>query len=305
MATDEIRRSYGDVSVKEDVLGLIEILTAREDWFLNNLAKSVAINTIHSTLTDTLRTAASAAVSEGGDFTALARTTPSRLTNLVEKVAIPFKISRTQQLIQHYHGQNELVRQTEKALMDWGNATEFDLVRSTLVSGSSGTVPKMDGVIAATSKSTNHTSHASGTVLNSTHLNGLMKDNWDNSNGDISTELFAGSFLRNAIDAFTQKSNTIVSVDATTILNTVDVYNTSFGRLNIHNHRYVQQSGDATGRLLAVLPEKLKVAFLRRPFIDDTLQRAGDYDFRAVVGDLTLEVMNQDSNWFADGFDID
>ena len=305
MATDDIRRSYGDVSVKEDVLGLIEILTAREDWFLNNLAKSVAINTIHSTLTDTLRTAASAAVSEGADFTALARTTPSRLTNLIEKVAVPFKISRTQQLIQHYHGQNELVRQTEKALMDWGNAAEFDLVRSTLVSGSSGTTPKMDGVIAATSKATNHTSHASGTVLNSTHLNGLMKDNWDNSNGDVSTELFAGSFLRNAIDAFTQKSNTIVSVDATTILKTVDVYNTSFGRLNVHTHRYLQQAGDATGRLLAVLPEKLKVAFLRRPFIDDTLQRAGDYDFRAVVGDLTLEVMNQDSNWFADGFDID
>jgi hypothetical protein len=246
-------------------------------------------------LTDTLRTAASAAVAEGADFSALARTTPSRLTNIVEKVAIPFKVSRTQQLVQHFFGENELARQTTKSLMDWGNASEFDLVRSTLTSGASGTAPKMSGIIQATSKSSNHTSHNSGTVLNASHINGLMKDNTDNSNGDVSTELFSGSFLRNAIDAFTQKSNTIVTVDATTILNTVDVYQTSFGRLNIHYHRYVQQSGDATARLLAVRPEKLKIAFLR----------AGDYDFRAVVGDMTLEVRNQDSNWFADGFDKD
>jgi len=75
--------------------------------------------------------------------------------------------------------------------------------------------------------------------------------------------------------------------------------------LMIHYHRYVQQGGDATGRVLAVRPEKLKTAWLRRPFVDTTLQRAGDYDFRAVVGDLTLETRNQDSHWYADGFDID
>ncbi|MEK7112943.1 MAG: DUF5309 family protein, partial [Patescibacteria group bacterium] len=112
-------------------------------------------------------------------------------------------------------------------------------------------------------------------------------------------------FLRNAIDQFTQKSNTLVTVDATTIMNTVDVYTTSFGRLAVHYHRYVQQSGDATGRVLAVRPEKLKIAYLRRPFVDTTLQRAGDYDFRAVVGDLTLETRNQDSNFFYTGFDKD
>jgi len=129
----------------------------------------------------------------------------------------------------------------------------------------------------------------------------------DNSNGDVATDLFVGSFLRNAIDEFTSKSNTLVTVDATTILNTIDVYSTSFGRLAIHYHRYVQQSGDSTsliGKVLAVRPEKLKIAYLRRPFVDTTLQRAGDYDFRAVVGDLTLEVKNRNSNWYHNGFSL-
>lgn len=54
MAADLILRTFGDASAKEDVLGLIENLTATENTFLNGLGKSVAINTVHSTLTDTL-----------------------------------------------------------------------------------------------------------------------------------------------------------------------------------------------------------------------------------------------------------
>ena len=308
MATDSILRSYGDVSAKEDVvLNAIEYLTATETQIFNMLGKTSAINTIHAYLTDTLDTAASLAVAESGDYTASSLTTPARLTNIIENVAKNYKVSRTQQKIAHYQGQDELTRQTEKALKDWANAAEFDLVRSTLTSGASGTVPKMSGIIEATSKSTNHTSHNSGTVWNSTILDGLMKDNWDNSNGDVATDLFMGSFLRNATDGFTQKSNIVVNNPGgqTTLVRTVTTYETAFGTLNIRTHRYVQQAGDATGRVLALRPEKLKVAFLEKPYIDTGLARSGDYDNRAVVGKFTLEVHNQDSNWFTDGIDKD
>lgn len=308
MAADKILRSYGDSSAKEDVvLNAIEILTARETQIFNMLGKTAAINTIHSYLTDTLDTAASLAVAEGSDYTATALTTPVRLTNIIEIVAKNFKVTRTQRDISHYHGQDELARQTQKALMDWGNAAEFDLVRSTLTSGASGTAPKLSGIIEATSKSTNHTSHSSGTVWDATILDGLMKDNWDNSNGDVSTDLFLGSFLRKATDGFTQKSNVVVNNPGgqTQIVRTVSTYETAFGTLRIHTHRYLQQSSDATGRVLALRPEKLKVAFLSKPMIDAGLARSGDYDNRAVVGKFTLEVRNQDSNWFTDGIDKD
>jgi hypothetical protein len=301
---DNILRSYGDVGIKEDVVGLVEILTARETYFLNNLGKTVAINTVHSFLTDILLAAASQAVAEAEDYTALALTTTTRNTNIVEKIATPFKVDRTQQFVQHYYGENELARQTTKKLADWGNAAEFDIIRSSLVSGQSGTVPKMDGILRAISTTTSYTLHNSGTVLSVSIINGLMKNNMDTSNGDVATDLFAGSFLRYVIDGFTQKSTTLVQIAATDILNTVDVISTSFGRLAVHYHRYVQQSGDTTGRLLAIRPEKLKIAYLRRPFVDTTLQRAGDYDFRAVVGDLTLETRNKQSNWFAEGFSL-
>jgi len=306
MAVDSILRSYGDQAAKEDVvLNAIEILTAKETQIFNMLGKTSAINTIHSYLTDTLDTAASLATAEGADYTATALTTPSRLTNIVQIVAKNFKVTRTQQDIAHYHGENELTRQTNKALMDWGNAAEFDLVRSTLVSGASGTAAKMSGIIEATSKSTNHTSHTSGTTFAASILDGLMKDNYDNSNGDVATDLFVGSYLRAVIDGFTQKTNVVVNgAGIRSIVRTVTTYETAFGTLNIHTHRYIQQSGDATGRILAINPSKLKVSFLQKPMIDTGLARSGDYDNRAVVGKFTLEVRNQDNNWYADGFNI-
>lgn len=305
MATDNILRTFGDVSAREDVvLNAVEILTAKETQIANMLGKTTAINTIHSYLTDTLLTAGSLAVEEGADFTAQALSTPSRLTNLVEKIAYDFKVTGTQQAIEHYSG-NELSRQIEKALKNWGNALEFDLVRSTLVSGVSGTVPKMSGIIQAISKSTNTTAHSSGTVFSATILDGLMKANWDNSNGDVATDLFVGSFLRNVIDGFTQKSNVVVNAPGiSTIVRTVTTYETAFGTLKIHKHRYVQQSSDATGRVLGINPEKLKLAYLRKPFIKN-LAESGDYSHKAVIGECTLEVNNQDSNFFASGFDKD
>ena len=299
--------TYGDVSRKESVvLNAIEILTAKETQLFNMLGKTSCIDTIHSYLTDTLRTVASQAVAEEADYTNLQRTTPSRKTNIVQITAIPFAVSRTQQEIEHYHGQNELQRQTSKALLEWANSAEYDLLRSTLVSGISGTTPKMSGILEAISKSTNVTAQTSGVAFSATILNGLMKANWDNSNGDVATDIFVGSYLRNVIDGFTQKTSTLVTgAGVSTIVNTVSVYQTSFGTVQIHTHRYINIAGtDATGRVLGLNRSKLKVAILKAPYIDTDLARSGDYDRRAVVGKFTLETHNQDSNFLATGYNI-
>lgn len=305
-AQDLILNSYGDVSRKEDVMKMVEILTATETSIKNMIGKTKAIDSVHATLVDTLDTAASAAVTENADYTTRALTTPTRLSNVVEKIAKPFTVSRTQQAIDHYHGENELTRQTTKSLKDWGNSCEFDLVRSTLVSGASGTAPKMSGLIEHISKSTNTTAHNSGTVWSASVMKGLMKENIDNSNGDVAQDIFMGSFLKDATDDFTNKTNVVnTGLNVREIVKVVDVFETGLGKLRTHYHRYIQQSGDATGRVLAIRPEKHKMAWLIEPYIDRDLARSGPYDFYAVSGDGTLETRNQDSNFYASGFDID
>lgn len=296
--------TYGDVSRKEDVvLNAVELLTAEENTVLTKLGKTTAVDTVHSFLVDTLQTAASRAVAMNTDFALSAQTTPSRLTNIVEEIAEAIQVSRPQEKVAHYQGQNMAEYQTTKALKNWGNAAEFDLVRSTLVSGLSGTIAKMNGIIAAISKSTNTTVHTSGTIFSASILDGIMADNWTNSNGDVVTDVFVGGIMRRVMDNFTQKSNVVVNTPAVTqIVKTVVSYETSMGTIMITKHRYVDIQGtDATCRVLGVRPEKLKIAYLDKPYIKD-LAEGGAYTKKAVYGSLTLEVRNQDSNFFISGF---
>jgi hypothetical protein len=221
----------------------------------------------------------------------------------VQEIVKKFAVSTKHRAVEQYHGQDELERQTTKALKDWANAAEFDLVRSTLVSGASGTTAKMNGIIAAISKSTNTTVQTSGTVFSATILEGLMANNWNTSNGDVATDLYVGSKIRTDIDGFVQKTNVVVnSPDISNIVRTVTTFATAFGTIRVYTHRYVQVTADATARILAIRPEKLKVAFLTKPMIMNDLAKAGAYDPRAVYGSHTLEVRNQDSNYFASGY---
>ena len=284
-------------------MNAVEILTARETQIMNMLGKTEAIDAVHIYLTDTLATAGANAKNEGDDYSFGARTTPSRVTNVVQHLQVPFAVSDTQRDISHYHGRDELQRQTEKALMEFANDAEFNLVRQTLTSGASGTAPTMSGIIEGISTSANTTAHTSGTAWSASILDGLVKDNWDNSNGDLATDLFMGSILRKNTDAFTQKSNVVVNgPTVSTIVRTVSTYQTAFSTLNIHTHRFIQQTADATGRVLGLRPDKLKVAFLRRPYIDTDVARTGPTTKRSVNASMTLEVRNKNSNFFASGF---
>lgn len=298
-------RSFGDVSRKEDVvLNAVEILTAKETQIFNMLGKTEAIDTVHSYLTDTLKAAAANAQAEADDYSYTARTAPSRLTNLIQHINVPFAVSDTQRDISHYHGKDELSRQTEKALMEWANDAEFNLVRSTLTSGASGTAPAMSGILQGISTALNYTAHNSGTAWSATILDSLIANNYENSNGDMATDLFMNSTLRKATDGFIQKSNVVVNgPTASTIVRTVSAYQTAFSTVNIHTHRYIYQSDTTTRlRVLGIRPDKLKVAFLRKPYIDTDVARTGPATRRSVNASLTLEVRNKNSNFYADGF---
>ena len=304
MATDNILRSYGDVNIRESVRPLIEILTAQEDSIQNALRKTKAIQGTHSTLLDTLDTAADAAMGEAEDYTTGAHTTPVRLSNVVQTTAKTIQVSRFQQTAAHFTGENELERQTKKRMIDWHNSVEFSLVRNTLVSGVSGTAPKAEGLIAHISKSTNTTAQTSGTVWSASILKGLMKANWDNSNGDVATDLYMGSILKNNTDDFVNKStNVVTGVNTREIVTSVDVFETGLGKVRVHAHRYVDISGtDATCRVLGLNLDKHAIAYLYEPFVDKEIARSGPYDKYAVVGAWTLETRNQDSNFFASGY---
>ncbi len=304
MAIAGVLQTYGDVSKREDVvLNSIEILTAVENTIQTKLGKTKAINMVHSYLVDTLGTAGSAAVEQGSDFTLVARTTPTRLTNLVQEMSISFAVTRPEEVAQSYSGINELDRQLTKSLKDFGNDLEYDIVRATLASGISGTTATMNGIINGISLANNTTTQTSGTVFSATIVDALMYNCWNTSNGDVATDMFTGGILKRVTDGFVQKSNVVVNSpsDIGTIVRTVTTFETSMGTLTFHKHRYVQQAADTTARALAIRPEKIKVAYLDMPFIKD-LAENGAYSKKAVYGSGTMEFRNQNSNFFTNGY---
>lgn len=306
MAVTNVEQTYGDSTIKTDiVLNSIEILSATEDGIFSKLGKTSAIAMIHSYPVDTLATPGSLAVEQGADFTYSARTTPTLLTNIVQEMAQPIRVTRPQVAVQHYHGENELMRQLGKGLKEFSNGMEYDLVRATLASGVSGTIQKMSGIEQAISKSTNTTAFTSGTAFSATILDGLMQNSWNNSNGDVVTDIFVGGVMKRVMDTFIQKTNVVVnSPDIKQIVKTVTTYETSFGTVTLHKHRYVQLAADLNGNVLGIRPEKLKVAFLEKPTVLDNLTVGGAYYPRAIYGSMTLETRNQDSNFYATGFSL-
>lgn len=308
MAQDNILRTYGDQArVTDVVMNAVEILTARETTLFTTLGRTTAKDTVHTYLTDTLDTPALNSNEEAADYSFDVLTTPSRVTNLVQFIRKSFKVSDVQREVQHFHGQDELERQLAKKMKSFANDCEFNLLRSTVASGASGTAPTMSGILEHISTSQTFTAHSSGTTWSASILDGLMKQNWEVSNGELATDLYMGSFLRAVTDNFTQKSNIVVNNPGglTTIIRTVSTYQTSFNTLNIHTHRYIQQAGDATGRVLGLRLDKLAIAFLQTPYVDTNIARSGPFTPRSINTGFTLECKNKTSNFYATGFDID
>lgn len=291
-------RTYGDSSIVRDVQAEIELLSPTENLFLNSLGKTTAKAMVHQYQTDTLRTAASAAANEYTEFTPLESSSATLVANVVERVEIAFSVTDAQNLVTHESGENEFARQSAKRMMDWSNAAEFDLVRGSLTSGASGTAPVMNGIIA--SISTNATSHTSGTVFSETILLGLLQTTYDNGN-KFSTDVVCGAHIKRKISGFTMGITKNVEVAGRRAGAIVQLYESDFGTVNVHLHRYVQVSADATARVLGVNMDSLKVAYLREAQMVEYAKRASSRD-AVIDGYLTLENRNEASCFYSDGF---
>lgn len=307
MAVDSYLRTYDDsASRKESVLDEIELLSALEDGVMTAIGKSRALNTVHSVLTDSITTSGSLAASEAADVTMSALGVPSRVTNITEIIQRPFAVSDTQQAVEHYGFADQYAYAMSKAMKEWTQNAECDLVRSTLVSGASGTAPKMSGIVAGIT--TNATTHASGTVFSETIMNGLFQLAWGNSNGEVATDIYVGATIKRRISSFAGRSGSTALVNNSDVQNAVDMYMSDFGNHRVHLHRYVTlgattfgYSADSTGRFLAIRPEKWSIAWLREPK-HVPLAKLGSSERGMVEGEFTLENKNERCSVYSNGF---
>lgn len=306
MATDNLLRTYGDASIKEDVLDLVEMLSPEEDSLFRTLGKSTAYAMTHQWLVDTLATTA-AALEEAAQFSASALNNPTRSTNIVEYMGVDFGVTDAQRAVDHYGFEDRFAYEQEKALKTLRNFAESQILRSSLVSGVSGTAASMVGILNCIS--TNKTSHTSGTVFNQSILDGLLGISWDNGNGEAVTDVFVGSLMKRRISQFSGRSGTqfVIPADEQQLVTTTAGYTSDFGDLKVHLHRYMQKdysgNSDATGRVLGIVASKFKIAYLNgmTPTVERFGRRGATTDARASMA-ATVESLNEKTSFWADGF---
>ena len=294
-------RTYGDDSIVRSVQAEIEMLSPVENMLLNNLQKSTARNMVHQWQDDTLATPTGGAAPQYQAFTPDTLSTPTLRQNVVQHIYQAVSVTEAQQMVTHESGEKEYARQVAKKMKDWANNAEYALLRSSLVSGVSGTAARMNGVIQTIS--TNATAHTSGTVFSESIFNGLFELNWENSNGETATDVLVGAKMKRKISSFTANITRNIDVSAARAGAPVQVYESDFGTVNIHLHRYMQESADATARVLGVNMDKLYVAYLGGEGVKMTEQGVRSTSKDAVInGYLTLENRNEATCFFADGF---
>lgn len=285
--------TYDDVAIREDLLDLIVNIDPEEDQLYVGLTKHKATQPFHQWLTDTLGTVSGSGQLEGFDPTFSARTNPVRKANMTQIFAVPFQISDTERNSNTAGFKDRYTYEMQKAMLEWRRNVEFSIVRNSLVSGTGSAVRQMGGIRA---QITTLTTNQASVSLSENMFNSYLQNAWNNG-GNVDMILVGGT-LKRRISGFTNTNTRFVDATSSNVNNTINVYDSDFGRVEVHKHRYVQNSDDTNLNIIGLQKDKWAVAHLDEPHYQE-IPRTGYASKGMIVGELTLEGLNEKSSFQA------
>jgi hypothetical protein len=177
----------------------------------------------------------------------------------------------------------ELIRDLENTVINGGQPTGNP-------EGSGSVRRSMKGIIQHISTNVFHTGDSgfpSGTGLDETKVNYVLRKIWENSNGNVDL-IVVGGFQKRKINDFCADSRTYAAND-TTFTNMVSVYESDFGICRIVTSRWIPQDG-----VLFLDSSRLSVLPLAgRCFHFKPLASSGDYECGELIGEYALEFKNE------------
>mgnify|MGYP000851019700 FL=1 len=287
--------SYDSNARRESLLDIITNISPTENYLLSNLAKSKSSNTQHEWVTDTLKTPATNAQIEGSDASFANRTNPGRVTNWTQIVRVDFQVSDSERARNYPQFADRYRYEMSKAMKEWSNDAEFNLVRSTQATGlGSGTARSMVGLKSAISTVATTLSAVS---LSENHLNAYLQNAWSQG-GKVDTVL-VGATLKRRISGFTANGTKQFQQQEKELVNVVDMYISDFGPVKVILHRYVTIAGTDAGQdIVGIQADKFRVAYFREPE-HVALAKSGSSTKGMIEGELTLEYLAENSSFKA------
>ena len=177
----------------------------------------------------------------------------------------------------------ELIRDLENTVVNGGqvasNPQGSDTVRRS-----------MKGIIQHLSTNAFHTGDSgfpAGTGLDEDKVNYVLRQIWENSNGNVDL-IVAGGFQKRKVNAFCADSRSFTAND-TTFTNLVNVYESDFGVCRVVTTRWLPQDA-----VLFLDSSRVNVLPLSgRSFHFKPLASGGDYECGELIGEYTLELKNE------------
>lgn len=284
---------------KQDILDLITQVSPEDTPFLTRLGVSRAYSTYHEWLTDALVNNVSGdALIEGDSAKAHLLSDKTRYSSYTQISDRTFQISGTEEAVSHYGLDSQYAYQLEKAMKELKIKMERILLGSS-ASGAGTTTGAARETRGAFETARTHGSGQSGaasvSALTESIYNNALQTLYDlGANPDTT---FVAGYLKRRISAFaSNNSRTIDMTNSKRLVGVVSVYESDFGVQQIVLDRWVcgiRKSGVEgvdTGSGLIVQMDKLKIAYLRKPF---TTPLAVDGDRKSVqlLAEYTLETL--------------
>jgi len=180
----------------------------------------------------------------------------------------------------------EMIRDLENTIVNGGQPASSP-------EGSGSVRRSLKGIIQHLSGNVYHTGDSgfpSGTDLDETKVNYVLRKIWENSNGNVDLIVVGGNQKRK-INSFCSSSRTYAA-DETTFTDMVNIYESDFGICRIVTTRWIPQ--DAVLFLDSSRASVLPLA--GRSFHFKPLASSGDYESGELIGEYTLELRNESAH---------
>ncbi len=289
MAQSTAVKTYDAIGNREDLTDVIAVITRHETPLFSGLEKTKAYARLHEWQTDTLSTGSSNAQIEGADFTFAIPGARSRVTNNTQIFSKTLEVSRTQQITNVAGLEDEFKYQMEKRMKEIATDIEKALITGTGNSGASGTARELKGALAWITTNVETGTGTAAHYLTETLYNNLLQTIW--AAGGRPDYTYVNGFQKRQISSFSTPNQRYIEVkNPGELQNSVSVYDSDFGRINIELNPFM-----TTTKTLVIQKDMWRVAVLDGVHPQD-VATVGDAKRGALVGELTLEAKNEASS---------
>lgn len=303
---------------REDLLEQITNISPFDTPFVSQAPKVGCRHIYHQWLIDTLGTQTTAGAVEGADWALDATTAPSREFNVTMILRKDIGLSESQRAVDTAGFKDQYAYEVQKATKELAIKLETIVFGAlTTATGASGTARVMKGLqsfistnVAGAGSLGTTSQGANDDVVTVTNFNDMLNSIY--TQGGNPEQVYVSPKVKRQVSAFAVPgaaagnvyAKNIAAVDKK-LIGAIDFYDSDFGLIQIVLDRWVPESTNtttvtasatATGGQMFFLSRAINRLAWLRPVHHELVGKRGDSVAGLVVGEVTLEVLNQKAN---------